>query len=60
MKLYNNQPVQITSEAYGIPKGTHGVIVRQDYGDSDYRTYEVDFDCGKTLVEVAEYHLIGG
>jgi hypothetical protein len=59
MKLYNGQAVVIDRDDYGIPKDSAGTIVRQDYGDTDFRTYTVKFG-DKVVIEVREYHLKGG
>ena len=58
MKLYNGQHVRITRDNYGIPIYSLGTIVRQDFGDTDFRTYTVRF--GDVVIrEVREYHLKG-
>ncbi len=58
MKLYPHQEVVVNRDVMGdVPKGTRGVVVRQDYGDTDFRTYEVRFSNGVTAYEVREYWL---
>jgi len=58
MKFYDGQRIRLIWDGEeGIPRGATGLIIGQDYGDTDFRTYEVVFDNGVLARQVREYHL---
>lgn len=57
-RFHAKQRVRMTRDDYeGIPKGTLGTIVGEDFGDTDIHTYEVKFDNGERAFEVRQYHM---